>query len=193
MESSNYALGGRRTNRLFDISAEFAELFEQLDSLTEQADAMGIPREEVETAWFDTLDGMEQEFNLKAENVALYVKELNVKADALKQEEKKLSERRKAYERRAASLKDYLMHNMMQMHQKKVDGVRARITIRNNPASLQIQDESAVIQLLEQNGQDNLLKYAKPELRKTEIKSFLQSGGQLEGCSLITTQSILIK
>ena len=62
-------------SRLFELSAEFAELFDQLDSLAEQADAMGIPREEVETAWFDTLDGMEQEFNLKAENTALYIKE----------------------------------------------------------------------------------------------------------------------
>lgn len=154
---------------------------------------MGIPREEVETAWFDTLDGMEQEFNLKAENTALYIKELNAKADALKQEEKKLAERRKSYERRAASLKDYLMRNMMQMHLNKVDGIRARITIRNNPVSLQIQDESAVIQFLEQSGRGDLLKYAKPELKKAEIKSFLQSGGQLEGCSLTKTQSIQIK
>ena len=180
-------------SRLFEISAEFSELFDQLDSLAEQADAMGIPQEEVETAWFDTLDGMEQEFNLKAESTALYIKELNVKADALKQEEKKLAERRKSYERRAASLKEYLMRNMVQMHLKKVDGIRARITIRNNPTSLQIQNESAVIQQLEQSGQENFLKYAKPELKKTEIKAFLQSGGQLDGCSLAKTQSILIK
>lgn len=180
-------------SRLFELSAEFAELFDQLDSLAEQADAMGIPREEVETAWFDTLDGMEQEFNLKAENTALYIKELAVKADALKREEKKLAERRKSYERRAASLKDYLMQNMMQTHQKKIDGIRARITIRNNPTSLQVQDEAALIHLLEQNGQDDFLKYAKPELRKTEIKEFLKSGGQLEGCSLVSTQSVLIQ
>lgn len=180
-------------SRLFEISAEFAELFDQLDSLAEQADAMDIPREQAEIAWFDTLDGIEQEFNLKAENIALYIKELAVKADALKQEEKKLAERRKSYERRTESLKEYLMRNMMQMHQNKVDGIRARITIRNNPASLQIQDESAVIQLLEKIGRDDLLKYAKPELKKTEIKAFLKSGGQLDGCSLMKTQSILIK
>lgn len=180
-------------SRLFELSTEFAELFDQLDSLAEQADAMGIPREEVETAWFDTLDGMEQEFNLKAENTALYIKELTVKADAFKQEEKKLAERRKSCEHRAAALKNYLMQNMLQTHQKKIDGLRARITIRNNPESLQIANESDLIQLLEQNGQDDFLKYAKPELKKSEIKAFLQSGGQLDGCSLAKTQSILIK
>lgn len=180
-------------SRLFEISSEFSALFDQLEDLTEQAIEAGIPQEEAETAWFDTLDGIEEEFNQKAENIAVYIKELIAKADAIRQEEKRLFERRKSCEHHVAALKNYLMQSMLQMQQKKIDGIRSRITIRNNPPMLQIADEAALIQKLQISGQDDLLRYKLPDLQKTKIKSYLQAGGQIDGCSLVQTKSLQIK
>jgi hypothetical protein len=64
--------------------------------------------EDIEQAWFDTLEGIEGEFECKAESVAQYIKELNAEAEAIKAEEKKLSARRKAKENAAIRMKDYL-------------------------------------------------------------------------------------
>lgn len=178
---------------LFNISNEFEELFESYDDLAEWADDNGISLENAETAWFDTLDGIEQEFEVKAENLALYIKELNFKAIALKQEEKSLSERRKSIEHRVESIKSYLSDCMNQVHRKKIDGVKASISVRNNAPSLKIQDENALISMLERNGRDDLLRFKAPELNKTEIKNLLKSGVQLDGCSLVSTQSLIIK
>lgn len=180
-------------SKLYEISGDFAVLFDQLDDLTEQAEAAGVSAEDAETAWFDTLDALETEFNDKAENVALYVKELLARADAMRAEERRLSDRRKACEHRAARLKDYLQHSMTQMRLKKVDGVRACISIRNNPQSLQIADEAALVKQLQASDHDDLLRYELPELQKTKIKAYLQDGGQLDGCQLVQTQSLQIR
>ena len=51
--------------KLYEISSDFQTLFEQLE-MFEEADE--------EQAWFDTLDGIEQAFDSKAENIAVYIK-----------------------------------------------------------------------------------------------------------------------
>lgn len=178
---------------LFNISNEFEDLFESFDDLSEWADYNGISLDNAETAWFDTLEGMELEFEVKAENLAVYKKELDAKASALKQEEKSLSERRKAIEHRAESIESYLLNCMNQVHRKKIDGVKARMSIRNNAPSLKIQDESSLISMLQRDGRDDLLRFKAPELNKAEIKNLLKLGVQLEGCSLVSTQSLIIK
>ena len=53
----------------------------------------------MQQAWFDTLDGMEQELVRKAENVAVYIKNMESEAKTLKAEEDKLKARRQAKER----------------------------------------------------------------------------------------------
>lgn len=180
-------------SKLYEISGDFAELFDQLDDLTEQAADAGISREDAETAWFDTLDGIEAEFNDKAENVALCIKNLTALADAMRAEEKRLAERRRVYEHQASRLKDYLLQNMDTMHLKKVDGIRAKITVRTNSQSLQIANESELVKQLQASNLDDLLRYKSPELQKTKIKAYLQDGGQLDGCKLVQTKSLQIK
>ena len=75
--------------RLFDISADFEELFNKFDEIQEMEfeknedgrfiDADGnivepeLYRADLLQAWFDTLEGIEEEFNFKAENTAQYI------------------------------------------------------------------------------------------------------------------------
>lgn len=195
-------------SRLFDISADFADLFDQFDAIEEMEfdtdengkpmDADGNPvnpefvKAELRQAWFDMLDGMEQEFTLKAENTAQYIKCLKAEAEAMDTEIRKLQQRSKSRKNRIDWLKQYLMQCMEMMSLKKVDGVQARIAIRNNAPSVKIVDELALIDELERNGHDDALKYQMPEIRKTALKGLLKSGEQLENAVLESSKSIVI-
>ena len=195
-------------SRLFDISADFADLFDQFDAIEEMEfdtdengkpmDADGNPvnpefvKAELRQAWFDMLDGMEQEFTLKAENTAQYIKCLKAEAEAMDTEIRKLQQRSKSRKNRIDWLKQYLMQCMEMMRLKKVDGVQARIAIRNNAPSVKIVDELALIDELERNGHDDALKYQMPEIRKTALKGLLKSGEQLENAVLESSKSIVI-
>lgn len=195
-------------SRLFDISVEFAELFDQFDAIEDMefetdesgkpVDADGKPvnpefiKAEMRQAWFDMLDSMEQDFTLKAENTAQYIKSLKAEADAIDAEVKRLQCRSKSRKNRIAWLKQYLMQCMDMMHLKKVDGVQARITLRNNAPSLKIVNELALIDELERTHHDDLLKYQMPEVRKTELKRCIKAGITFENAALESSKSVII-
>lgn len=193
---------------LFDISADFVELFDQFDAIEDMEfetnengkpiDADGNPvnpefiKAEMRQAWFDTLDGMEQDFTLKAENTAQYIKSLKAEAEAMDAEVKRLQQRSKSRKNRIDWLKQYLMQCMEMMQLKKVDGVQARITLRNNAPSVKVMDELGLIHELERTGHDDALKYQMPEIRKTVLKGLLKSGETFQGVSLEASKSIII-
>ena len=64
--------------KLYDYAAEFAELFDSLGDMAGDDD--------LEQAWFDTLESIEAEFEDKAENVAAYIKQLKGEADMLREQ-----------------------------------------------------------------------------------------------------------
>lgn len=195
-------------SRLFDISSDFEELFSRFDDIQEMEfeknddgqfiDSEGniinpeTYRADMLQAWFDTLEGIEEEFNFKAENTAQYIKSLKAEEAAIKSEEDKLKKRRQQYSRKIECMTVYLKNCMMQMGLKKIETPKARITIRNNAPSLKIADEIAFIDMLQKNNRDDLLKYELPEIRKTEVKKLIKTGEVFEGASLESSQSIII-
>lgn len=177
--------------KLFEISNDFEELFNQLESFEEIEDPE--EREIATGAWFDTLDGMESEFDRKAENVAQYIKELRAESDAIREEEKVLAARRKSKEKRSESLTAYLMNCMEQIHRDKIETARCKLSIRRNAPSLKIADESAFIHMLQDRNRDDLLKYALPEIKKSEVKKLIKAGEEFPGAALESSQSLIIK
>lgn len=194
--------------KLFDISADFEELFNRFDEIQEMefeknedgqfVDPEGniinpeTYRADMLQAWFDTLEGIEEEFNFKAENTAQYIKSLKAEEAAIKSEEDKLKKRRQQYSRKIECMTVYLKNCMMQMGVKKIETPRARITIRNNAPSLKIADEISFINMLQENSRDDLLKYELPEIRKSEIKKLIKSGEVFPGAVLENSQSVII-
>lgn len=71
-------------------------------------------------AWFDTLSGIEEEFDLKAENLAQYIKCLKAEVEVIDTETKKLRERRDSRNKRIERLKIYLMNCMQAIGVKKL-------------------------------------------------------------------------
>lgn len=176
--------------RLYEISGDFAALFDNYEALLE--DAEDEDKADIEAAWFDTLTGIEGEFEIKAESVAQYIKELAARAEAIKAEEKRLAARRKAAEHATDRMKQYLRNCMEEMKLKKIETARAKISIRNNAPSLKIDNETEFIKALEASGQTKFLKYAEPELKKTDIKNAIKAGEEFAGARLEASQSLII-
>ena len=195
-------------SRLFDISQDFEVLFDQFDAINEYEFSLNEDGEPVddggnvvnpETAkaemletWFDTLTGIEEEFNFKAENLAQYIKCLKAEAQDIDEEMKKLKARRDSRNKRIERLKAYLMDCMQKTGVEKIDMPRAKISIRNNAPAVKIENEVEFIQMLQENGRDDLLKYSLPEIRKSEIKKLIKSGEKFDGARLESGQSVII-
>ena len=194
--------------RLFDISQDFEVLFDQFDAISEYefpVDEDGRPvdddgnpvnpetaKAEMLEAWFDTLSGLEEEFNFKAENLAQYIKCLKAEAEDIDEEMKKLRARRDSRNRRIERLKNYLMENMEAVGITKIDMPKAKITIRKSTPGVKIDNEISFINMLQDNGRDDLLKYSMPEIRKSEIKKLIRSGEKFDGARLESGRSVII-
>ena len=194
--------------KLYEMSADFSELFDNYDAIVNIeftpdgnggfVDDDGNPvdpeerRREMQQAWFDTLDGMEQELVRKAENVAVYIKNMESEAKTLKAEEDRLKARRQAKESSAKRMREYLMGCMKQANISKIDEPKAVISLRNNPESVEISDENEFIDWASAE-HDDYLRYKAPEINKTAVKAALKSGAEIPFAALTRSQSLTIK
>jgi len=194
---------------LYQMTEQFNELFDrfdEIDNYTPDTDEFGryidgngeviadleAFREKLRSAWFDTLVGLEAEFNDKAENIAVYLKSLYVEAAAMHDEERTLHSRRLVIEQRAERLKKHMIASMNAIGIKKIDMPRARLTIRKNAESLVVDDELGFIRWAQENAQE-LLKVKLPDIRKTDTKKLIQSGKSLPYVHLDRSESLIIK
>lgn len=172
--------------KLYELSEQFGELFnrfDEIDGYTPDTDADGnyisedgsiitdleALREGYRAAWFDTLSALEMEFDDKAENIAVYIKNTTAEIKAMKEEEAALRRRRQAFEKSVERLKGYLLGNMNAIGKLKIETPKARLSIHRNAESLVVDDEIRFIKWAQENA-DELLKYSMPEIRKTDTK-----------------------
>ena len=117
----------------------------------------------------------------KLENVACWIKELKVEAEALKAEKQRLAERQKVAENKMESLKNYLAYALDGQAFKTV---RASVTFRKSQAV-----EIADIYKLD----ENYLRYKEPEADETAIKEAIKQGKTVAGATLVENTSVIIK
>lgn len=195
--------------KLYEMTEQFNELFDQFDDInnyTPDQDESGhyvdgngeiIPdleafREKLRNAWFDTLTALEDEFESKAENVAVYLKSVFVEIAAMKDEEAALRRRRQNLEKNMDAMQRHLIGAMNKIGLKKIEMPRARITIRNNGESLAVDNEEDFIEWAKENAME-LLKFSAPSIKKTDTKRLLQKGENIPFVHLTRTQSLIIK
>ena len=135
----------------------------------------------------DTLEGMAGAVEAKATNVAFIVRNLEASAEQIKLAEGEMAKRRKALENRAARIRSYLQSNMERCEISKIESPYFVLTIRNNPESVDVIDESEI-------PADYLREIpARFEPDKTLIKKAIKDGYVVPGCALKRTQSLQIK
>ena len=145
------------------------EITEQLRQLMAMDD---VPPEQLQ----DTLDMVNDEFEAKAENIAMLIREMALDAEGYKAEIDRLSDRKKSLDNKIESLKDCLRVNMQAADMTKIKGKLFTISLGEPTETVYVADERLL--------PDNLV-YIKREPNKTEIKAQLKSGAELEGCALV--------
>lgn len=163
---------------LYEIDHGLAEAFEKaIDPETGE-----IIDEE---AWA-TLEALQMAREDKLENVALWVKDLNAEAAAVREEEKNLAKRRQSAEKKAESLKGYLAYALNGAERFKT--AKVAISWRR----------SETVELLE--GVDPVtlpLEYQRVKVSvepdKTKLKDALKAGEEIPGVELVEKQNLQIK
>ena len=194
--------------RLFEMSREYEELFnlfDEIDEIEPDINEDGEPidefgniiedidvwHEQIKEKWFTELVAREDEFDIKAENVAQYIKNLNVESTALGDEIKKLQARKKSKDNKIKSMKEYLKNCMLQIGRDKIETSKVKLSIRNNAESVLIDDEKKFIEEYSDTHKE-YFKF-KAEISKTDIKKILQSGKIIDGAKLVRDKSLLVK
>mgnify|MGYP000859719985 FL=1 len=174
--------------KLYELTEMYSDLFNQFDAINEwepdtNADGMPIDddgniianvdayRNKMLTAWFDTLTGIEGEFDEKAESIAIYYKQLLAEAKMLKAEKAAIAKRQSQKEKQAESLKTYLFKSMQALGRQKIDMPRAVMSLKKNAPSLVVDDEISFVEWAEEHNLDHLLKYSMPEVKKNDVKA----------------------
>lgn len=157
--------------KLYELTQNYNQLLDLADSLDEET-------------FRDTLSAIEEAIEDKAENTAKMIRCLEADAKAIREEEKRLAERRQAIENRINSAKEYLFNQLEAAGLDKVKRPTVTIAIQNNPYSVEIADESLI-------PTDYMIPQYKVD--KKAILTALKDGAEIAGCALIQKRGLRIR
>lgn len=132
----------------------------------------------------DTLEAIEGEIEVKADGYAKIMKNLQKDIDGLKAEEKRIADRRKAIENHIKSLKLNLESAMIATGKKKFKTDLFGFGIQKNPASLAIEEGTEI--------PADFIKVVE-SVDKTALKKAVKDGLEIDGVSLVQTESLRIR
>lgn len=162
---------------LYSLAEQYRSLLALADSETE------IPEEVLR----DTVEGLQGELQVKAQNVARFVLNQEAMAEAIENAAEQMQLRAKRLRNRTGYLKQYLLTNMQAVGLQKVESPEIVLSIRNNPESVVVFDENAIPDEL-------MVQPPAPPARpdKVRIKDRLKAGEEVAGCRLERTQRLSI-
>lgn len=136
----------------------------------------------------DTLEGLSGDMEVKSTNVAMFMRNLENTAAAIKEAEKAMAERRKVIENRIDRIKIYLKDNMERTGITKIECPYFVISVKKNPPALKITEEEKI-----PNEYFTIPEPPPPVLDKAKLKDALKGGATIEGAELTAGTSLQIK
>ena len=133
----------------------------------------------------DTLESLNDAIEEKAVGYAKVIKNIEGQVLAIKEEEKRLAERRRSLESNIKRLKENLELSMLDTGKKKIKTNLFTFNIQKNPPSVKILDEEAI-------PSDYLVKQ-KPKIDKKAIINDLKNGVEVEGVEIKQDESLRIR
>lgn len=133
---------------------------------------------------FTELKQLQEDRKTKLENIALYIKNTEAEAKAIKEEEDKLKTRRKSLENRAERLRDLMIRSMKEAGEPELATSRCKAKVKDN-------EQTEIIDL-------NLVpeEYIKVKIDrdadKTAIKKAIKAGVEVAGAHIIIHSTIKI-
>lgn len=161
--------------------AKLYELTQCYKNLLDLIDNPEIPADIIS----NSLNEVEEDMNTKLENVAKVIKSIEVDAKGLKEEEKRLADRRKSLENRIINLKEYAESSMKAVGLTKIKGKVFTLGIQKNAPSIEIETEN-----------DIPTKYFIPQEPKLDRKTLLKDmkeGIEIPGVSVKQTECLRIR
>ena len=135
------------------------------------------------------LEALSIERDKKLESIALYIKNIEAEAVAIKSEEQVLAERRKVKENKAKRLREYLSDSLAG---QSMETPRVRLSFKKS-SGVEISDSRVLLEYLEVNSLDDCIKYKAPEISKSEVGELLKTGVELPGVELVNRNNLQIK
>lgn len=133
----------------------------------------------------EKMEKLQLEHDKKIENIALWIKNLVSDANALKEEERVLTERRKKAESKAEQLRAYLDSVLCG---KKFETPKV-IAFYRKSSAVEISDDFIGFAL--KNNLDDYLTFKDPTANKTAIKAALNNGVDFSGKAVIQKRMTL--
>ena len=138
---------------------------------------------------FDAFAKLQMARDNKLENIALWVKDLDAQAKAIKQEEAALENRRKPLENKRDRLKAYLSQ---MLDGNKFETARCSVTFRKT-TSVDISDLGEVVRWAKQNNHMECVREKPAEVSKHDVAKLLKAGIEIPRAVLVESQKIGIK
>lgn len=133
----------------------------------------------------DTLESLEDAIEVKAENTAKVIKQLEANAEMLANESRRLSERKSAIENNVRNLKSYLQEQLEKCGKSKIKGEIFTVALQNNPQSVDVLDESLI--------PSTYFIQQAPKLDRKELLTHLKAGEEIAGVTIKQTKSLRIR
>ncbi|QDI90244.1 siphovirus Gp157 family protein [Salicibibacter halophilus] len=133
----------------------------------------------------DTLQAIEDSIDGKAEGYFYVIKNIESDINAMKAEEKRLADRRKAAENKVKRMKEDLTESMIETGKRKVKTPVFTANVQNNPPSVRVIDEGLIPKafFIEQ----------EPKIDRKGLLNSLKEGDETEGAEIIQTESVRFK
>ena len=134
----------------------------------------------------DTLESINDTIEVKAENYAKIIRNLEGNVNMLKAEVERLNSRKKSIEGNVDRLKENLKMAMIVTGKEKIKTGLFNITVANNPVALNVFDENLI--------PENFFTYETiKKMDKAAIKDLLKAGQVVEGAELTQGRGLRIK
>ena len=161
--------------RLYEITQDIAELEELINN-----------EELTEDEVIEVKTMIESVLNEKAEQIAYVIKNKESDIKAIKEEEKRLKEKRKSVEKSAERLKSYVLENLLMLDKKKIKTSVGDIAIRKSQA-VEVSSDVNVL--------DDRFKRVKTtvEADKTALKEAIKSGEVVDGVEIVENYSLNVR
>ena len=157
---------------LYELKGQYLEL---LSMMEEGADEETIK---------DTLEGIEGEIEVKADNYARIIRQLESDANGLKTEIERMTDRKRALENHVSYLKNNLQDAMILTGKEKFKTELFSFNIQSNPASVVIDDPTSI--------PAEFLIPQEPKVDKKSIKEYLKDN-EANWCHLEQSRGLRIR
>jgi len=136
----------------------------------------------------DTLESLDGELEAKAVSIAQFTRNLDSTAAAVREAGKSMLERAARLEKRAESIRNYMLYQFQFAGVTKIECPWFVISIRKNPPAVVIDDEKSVPEDFK-----TVPEPPAPRPDKVKIRDALKAGEDVPGCRLLQSERLEIK